>query len=184
MPEKTGISPSLIDRLMLNDERIEGMAKTLKDTAALPDPIGEVTKMWKRPNGLRIGRTRVPLGVIGIIYEARPNVTVDASALCIKSGNAVILKGGSEAINSNMAIYNVISKAASEAGLEDGSIQLIDITDREAVNVMMKLNEYIDVLIPRGGAGLIKNVVKNSTVPVIETGLGNCHVYVDEDAEF
>lgn len=181
---KKGISLSLIDRLMLNDERIEGMAKTLKDTAALPDPIGEVTKMWKRPNGLRIGRTRVPLGVIGIIYEARPNVTVDASALCIKSGNAVILKGGSEAINSNVAIYNVISKAASEVGLEDGSIQLVDITDRESVNVMMKLNEYIDVLIPRGGAGLIKSVVKNSTVPVIETGLGNCHVYVDKDADF
>lgn len=181
---KKGMSNALIDRLMLNDDRIEDMAKTLRDTAALPDPIGEVTKMWKRPNGIRIGKTRVPLGVIGIIYEARPNVTVDASALCIKSGNAVILKGGSEAINSNVAIYNVISKAASNAGLESGAIQLIDITDRETVNVMMKLNEYIDVLIPRGGAGLIKNVVNNSTVPVIETGIGNCHVYVDKYADF
>lgn len=179
-----GISESLIDRLMLDDKRIENMANTLNDTAALPDPVGEVTKMWKRPNGIRIGKMRVPLGTIGIIYEARPNVTVDAVALCIKSGNAVILKGGSEAINSNIAIYNVISKACEESGIEKGAIQFIDITDRESVEVMMKLNEYIDVLIPRGGAGLIKNVVKNSTVPVIETGLGNCHVYVDSDADF
>lgn len=179
-----GMSESLIDRLMLDDKRIEDMARTLNNTAALPDPVGEVTKMWKRPNGIRIGKMRVPLGTIGIIYEARPNVTVDAVALCLKSGNAVILKGGSEAINSNTAIYNVISKACEESGIEKEAIQFIDITDRESVEVMMKLNEYIDVLIPRGGAGLIKNVVKNSTVPVIETGLGNCHVYVDSDADF
>ncbi|MBA5851122.1 glutamate-5-semialdehyde dehydrogenase [Clostridium sp. cel8] len=179
-----GISNALIDRLMLNDKRIEEMAQGLKNTAMLPDPVGEVTGMWKRPNGISIGKMRVPLGVIGIIYEARPNVTVDSVALCIKSGNAVILKGGSEAINSNSAIYNVISKACYDAGIEKGAIQFIDVTDREAVNVMMKLNDYIDVLIPRGGAGLIKNVVRNSTVPVIETGLGNCHVYVDKYADF
>lgn len=181
---KKGISRALIDRLMLDDRRIEDMAGTLKDTAALPDPVGEVTRMWKRPNGLNIGKMKVPLGVIGIIYEARPNVTVDAAALCIKSGNAVILKGGSEAINSNAAIYEVISRACCEAGVAEGAIQFIDIAERQCVNIMMKLNEYIDVLIPRGGAGLIKNVVKNSTVPVIETGLGNCHVYVDESADF
>lgn len=179
-----GISNALIDRLMLNDDRIEGMANTFKDTAALQDPVGEVTRMWKRPNGLNIGKMKVPLGVIGIIYEARPNVTVDAAALCIKSGNAVVLKGGSEAINSNAAIYHVISKACYESGIENGAIQFIDATDRKSVDVMMKLNDYIDVLIPRGGAGLIKNVVKNSTVPVIETGLGNCHVYVDSSADF
>ncbi|MCH3964376.1 MAG: glutamate-5-semialdehyde dehydrogenase [Clostridium sp.] len=181
---KKGISRALIDRLMLDDRRIEDMAGTLKDTAALPDPVGEVIRMWKRPNGLNIGKMKVPLGVIGIIYEARPNVTVDAAALCIKSGNAVILKGGSEAINSNAAIYDVISRACYEAGVAEGAIQFIDIAERQCVNIMMKLNEYIDVLIPRGGAGLIKNVVKNSTVPVIETGLGNCHVYVDESADF
>ncbi|WP_446897286.1 glutamate-5-semialdehyde dehydrogenase [Clostridium sp. LBM24168] len=179
-----GISKALIDRLLLNDKRIEDMAKTLKDTAELPDPVGEVTRMWKRPNGLNIGKMKVPLGVIGIIYEARPNVTVDAAALCIKSGNSVILKGGSEAIKSNIAIYDIISRACYEAGIEKGAIQFIDIKDRESVNIMMKLNEYIDVLIPRGGAGLIRNVVRNSTVPVIETGLGNCHVYVDESADF
>lgn len=179
-----GISDSLIDRLMLNEKRIIEMADGLKKTAALPDPIGEVIKMWKRPNNLTIGQVRVPLGVIGIIYEARPNVTVDAAALCIKSGNSVILRGGKEAINSNIAIAKIIEKAAVEAGLPEGSIQLIENIDREAVNIMVKLNDYIDVIIPRGGAGLIKTVVQNSTVPVIETGIGNCHIYVDKAADF
>jgi glutamate-5-semialdehyde dehydrogenase len=178
-----GLSKAMLDRLMLNEKRISDMAEGLKQIAMLPDPIGEVTKMWKRPNGIQIGQIRVPLGVIGIIYEARPNVTVDAAGLCIKSGNAVLLRGGSEALNSNKAIASVISKAAEEAGLPESSIQYIDVVDREAVNVMLKLNDYIDVLIPRGGAGLIKNVVENATVPVIETGVGNCHVYVDSDAD-
>lgn len=181
--KSNGMSQGLLDRLALNIKRIEDMAQGLKNVALLPDPIGEVTKMWRNPDNLQIGRVRVPLGVIGMIYEARPNVTVDAAALCIKSGNAAILKGGKEAINSNIAIANTIIKAAVEAGLPEGSIQLIETTDREAVNVMMKLNEYIDVLIPRGGSGLIQTVVKNSTVPVIETGIGNCHVYVDEEAD-
>ncbi|KZL89383.1 glutamate-5-semialdehyde dehydrogenase [Clostridium magnum] len=181
--KNNGMSQGLLDRLALNIKRIEDMAQGLKNVALLPDPIGEVTKMWRNPDNLQIGRVRVPLGVIGMIYEARPNVTVDAAALCIKSGNAAILKGGKEAINSNIAIANTIIKAAVEAGLPEGSIQLIETTDREAVNVMMKLNEYIDVLIPRGGSGLIQTVVKNSTVPVIETGIGNCHVYVDEEAD-
>lgn len=180
---KKGLSKSLLDRLMLDEKRVEGMAKGLRDVAALDDPIGEVIRMWKRPNNLTIGQVRVPLGVIGIIYEARPNVTVDAAALCVKSGNAVILKGGSEAINSNIAIANIISKAAENAGLPKGAINLIESTDREAVNVIMKLNDYIDVLIPRGGAGLINSVVKNSTVPVIQTGVGICHIYVDESAD-
>lgn len=181
--KNNGMSQGLLDRLALNTKRIEDMAEGLKSVALLPDPIGEVTRMWKNADNLQIGRVRVPLGVIGMIYEARPNVTVDAAALCIKSGNAAILKGGKEAINSNIAIANTIIKAAVEAGLPEGSIQLIETIDREAVNIMMKLNEYIDVLIPRGGSGLIQTVVKNSTVPVIETGIGNCHVYVDEDAD-
>lgn len=178
-----GLSISLLDRLMLDEKRIKSMAQGLKDVAALDDPIGEVIKMWKRPNNLKIGQIRVPLGVIGIIYEARPNVTVDAAALCIKSGNAVILRGGSEAINSNTTISKIISEAAEKAGLPKGSINLIENTDREAVNVMLKLNKYIDVLIPRGGAGLINTVVENATVPVIETGVGNCHIFVDESAD-
>ncbi len=178
-----GLSKAMLDRLLLNEKRILDMAEGLRQIASLPDPIGEVTRGWKRPNGIQIGQVRVPLGVIGIIYEARPNVTVDAAALCIKSGNAVLLRGGSEALNSNKAIAEVISKAGEEAGLPQNSIQYIDIADREAVNIMLKLNDYIDVLIPRGGAGLIKNVVENATVPVIETGVGNCHVYVDADAD-
>lgn len=178
-----GLSISLLDRLMLDEKRINSMAQGLKDVAALDDPIGEVIKMWKRPNNLKIGQIRVPLGVIGIIYEARPNVTVDAAALCIKSGNAVILRGGSEAINSNTTIAKVISETAEKAGLPKGAINLIENTDREAVNIMLKLNKYIDVLIPRGGAGLINTVVENSTVPVIETGVGNCHIFVDESAD-
>lgn len=182
--KEKGTPASLIDRLYLNDERIEGMAQGLREIAALDDPVGEVLEMWKRPNGLQIGKQRVPMGVIGIIYEARPNVTSDAAALCLKTGNAVILKGGSDAINSNKAIVNVLIEAVKEAGLPEFSIQLIEDTSREATNEMMKLNEYIDVLIPRGGAGLIQAVVKNATVPVIETGVGNCHIYVDENSDF
>ncbi|MDZ4956923.1 glutamate-5-semialdehyde dehydrogenase, partial [Clostridium perfringens] len=150
----------------------------------LEDPIGDVIEMWKRPNGLQIGKQRVPMGVIGIIYEARPNVTCDAAGLCLKTGNAVILRGGSEAINSNKAIVKILSNAVKESGLPEFSIQLVEDTSRETASEMMKLNQYIDVLIPRGGAGLIQAVVKNATVPVIETGVGNCHIYVDEDCDF
>ncbi|MEG6613836.1 glutamate-5-semialdehyde dehydrogenase [Pseudoclostridium thermosuccinogenes] len=178
-----GIKGALIDRLTLNEKRIAAMAEGLLQIAALPDPVGEVVSMWKRPNGLQIGQKRVPIGVVGMIYEARPNVTVDAAGLCIKSGNAVILRGGSEAINSNKAIISVIDAALAEAGMPEGTVQLIEDTSRETVARMMKLNKYIDVLIPRGGEGLINSVVQNSTVPVIQTGTGNCHVYVDGDAD-
>ncbi|MDN5347289.1 MAG: glutamate-5-semialdehyde dehydrogenase [Clostridia bacterium] len=178
-----GLSKALLDRLLLNPKRIAEMAEGLRALVALPDPVGEIMSMWTRPNGLQIGRMRVPLGVIGIIYEARPNVTVDAAGLCLKTGNAVILRGGSEAFNSNRAITRVISAAATGAGIPEGAIQLIETTDREAVNIMLKMNEYLDVLIPRGGASLIQTVVKNATVPVIETGVGNCHVYVDAGAD-
>lgn len=180
--KEKGLSRALIDRLLLTPERVEEMARGLEMVSSLPDPVGEVEAMWTRPNGLQIGRMRVPLGVVGIIYEARPNVTVDAAGLCLKAGNAVVLRGGSEAINSNRAVAGVIARAAEKAGIPKGAIQLIENTDRAAVNVMLKLNEYLDVLIPRGGAGLIQTVVQNATVPVIETGVGNCHVYVDSEA--
>lgn len=178
-----GLSKSLLDRLMLNESRIDAMAEGLRQIAGLPDPIGEGLSIQKRPNGLEIAKVRVPLGVIGIIYEARPNVTVDAAGLCLKSGNAVILRGGSEAISSNVAIIKVIANAAYDAGLPEGAIQFIETTDRQAVNAMLKLNQYLDVIIPRGGAGLIKTVVENSTVPVIETGTGVCHTFVDQSAD-
>ncbi|RMA87915.1 glutamate-5-semialdehyde dehydrogenase [Priestia megaterium] len=176
-----GTSKAMLDRLSLNEERIHGMADGLRQVAALADPVGEVLSMAKRPNGLQIGQQRVPIGVIGIIYEARPNVTCDAAGLCLKAGNAVILRGGSEAFHSNQAIVSVLSQAAASAGLPEHSVQLIEDTSRETALELMKLNEYIDVLIPRGGAGLIEAVVKNATVPVIETGTGNCHIYVDEE---
>lgn len=179
-----GTSKAMLDRLALSEERIEGMAKGLRDLISLDDPVGEVIEMWKRPNGLQIGKQRVAMGVIGIIYEARPNVTCDAAGLCLKTGNAVILRGGSEAINSNRAIVNILTEAVKEAGLPENSIQLVEDTSRETATKMMKLNEYIDVLIPRGGAGLIQAVVKNATVPIIETGVGNCHIYVDEKCDF
>lgn len=178
-----GTSKAMLDRLSLNESRIEDMAKGLRELIALEDPIGEVIEMWKRPNGLQIGKQRVAMGVIGIIYEARPNVTCDAAGLCLKTGNAVILRGGSEAINSNMAIVKALVEGIKEAGLPEYSLQLVEDTSREVATEMMRLNEYIDVLIPRGGAGLIQAVVKNATVPVIETGTGNCHVYVDCDAD-
>lgn len=173
----------LIDRLLLTESRIEGMAEGLRQVAALDDPVGEVTGMKKRPNGLLIGQKRVPLGVIGIIYEARPNVTADAFALCFKTGNVVILKGGSDAIHSNEAIVNCIRETLNEQGVTEDAIQLISDTSRETAAEFMKMNQYVDVLIPRGGRGLIKAVVEQSTIPVIETGTGNCHIYVDETAD-
>ena len=181
---KAGMSSGLIDRLELTPKRIEDMADGLLSVAALDDPIGEVLSMKVRPNGLTIGQKRVPLGVIGIIYESRPNVTADAFGLCFKSGNAVILKGGSDALDSNKAIVKWLRTGLKNAGLPEDALQLITDTDREVTKEFMKMREYVDVLIPRGGAGLIKAVVDNSTVPVIETGTGNCHIFVDETADF
>ncbi|MBC8014435.1 MAG: glutamate-5-semialdehyde dehydrogenase [Sporomusaceae bacterium] len=178
-----GLSDSLLDRLALTKSRISAMAEGLRQIAELPDPIGEVLSTDQRPNGLNINKVRVPLGVIGIIYESRPNVTVDATGLCLKAGNAVLLRGGSEAIHSNIAIMKVIAEAAYKAGIPAGALELIETTDRQAVNAMLKLNRYLDVIIPRGGAGLIKTVVENSTVPVIETGTGICHTFIDESAD-
>ena len=179
-----GMSQGLLDRLQLTPKRIEGMAGGLRQVAALDDPVGEVLSMKQRPNGLMIGQKRVPLGVIGIIYEARPNVTADAFGLCFKTGNAVILKGGSDALSSNQAVVACLKRGLSAAGLPEDAVQLITSTDRETTQALMKMNQYVDVLIPRGGAGLIKAVVENSTIPVIETGTGNCHIYVDETADF
>lgn len=176
------MNPGLVDRLLLSGARIEGMAEGFTQLASLDDPVGEVISMKKRPNGLLIGQKRVPLGVVGIIYEARPNVTADAFGLCFKTGNAVILKGGSDAIHSNRAIVEVIREALVSEGIPGDSIQLIESTDRETTTAFMKMNDYVDVLIPRGGAGLIKAVVNNSTIPVIETGTGNCHIFVDASA--
>ena len=182
--KEKGISKALLDRLALSDERIDDMANGLREIVKLQDPVGEVISMWQRPNGIQIGQKRVPMGVIGIIYESRPNVTCDAAALCLKTGNATILRGGSDAINSNKAIVKALKVGIEKANLPINSIQLIEDTSREVATEMMRLNEYIDVLIPRGGAGLIQSVVKNATVPVIETGTGNCHIYVDETADF
>ena len=181
--KKNQMPEGLIDRLMLNADRIGGMADGLRQLVGLEDPIGEVTGMKKRPNGLLIGQKRVPLGVIGIIYEARPNVTSDAFGLCFKTGNVVILKGGSDAIHSNTAIVKCIREALVSAGITENAIQLIEDTSRETAAEFMKMNQYVDVLIPRGGRGLIKAVVNQSTIPVIETGTGNCHIYVDETAD-
>lgn len=182
--QDNGISGIMLDRLKLTGQRISDMAHGLLDIISLPDPIGEVVWAAKRPNGLSIAQKRVPLGVVGIIYEARPNVTADAIGLCIKSGNCVVLKGGKEALNSNIKIAEVMREAAVKKGLPEGTIGLIEDTSRQAANEMMKLNGIIDVLIPRGGAGLIKTVTENSTVPIIETGTGNCHIYVDRTADF
>lgn len=181
--KENGVSGALLDRLMLNTERINDMANGLVDIAKLDDPVGEVLSMKKVSNGLTVGKKRVPIGVIGIIYEARPNVTVDGFGLCLKTSNAVILKGGKEAINSNIAIIDIIGEALEECGLSKDIAQLVKSTDRETTTQLMKLDEYLDVLIPRGGQGLIKAVVENSTVPVIETGAGNCHIFVDESAD-
>jgi glutamate-5-semialdehyde dehydrogenase len=180
---ENGMTDSLVDRLMLNHARIQGMAQGIRAVAAQNDPIGTVVDGSVRPNGLKIERVRVPLGVIGIIYEARPNVTADAAALCLKAGNAIILRGGKEAIHSNMSVAKVMREAVEQAGLPKDSIQLVEDTSRSSSVEMMQLTEYLDVLIPRGGKGLIQSVVQNSRVPVIETGSGNCHVYVDDSAD-
>ncbi len=181
--ENNGMSKAMLDRLTLTKERITDIAEGVRQVAALNDPIGEVINMQKRPNGLLIGKKRVPLGVIAIIYEARPNVTADAAALCLKTSNACILRGGSEAINSNTAIMKIMQNAAYSAGMPEGTLNIIEDTSRETATRLMKMNGYVDVLIPRGGKGLIKSVVENATVPVIETAAGNCHVYVDGDAD-
>ena len=177
-----GLSAAMLDRLLLTTERIAQMADGLRQIASLDDPIGNGIMSHRRPNGLDIRCIRVPLGLIGIIYEARPNVTADAIGLCLKSGNAVILRGGSEAIKSNTILASILAEAAHSAGIPEGAVQFVKITDHSAVDVMMRLNKYIDVIIPRGGAGLIKRVVENSIVPVIETGVGICHIYVDDKA--
>ena len=181
--KQNGMKDSLLDRLRLTPERIAGMADGIRQVAALSDPIGEIIEGSVRPNGMKIQRVRVPLGVVGIIFEARPNVTSDAAALCLKSGNACILRGGKEAIHSNMATADTLRLAVQSSGLPADCIQLVSDTSRESANQMMRMSGYLDVLIPRGGAGLIKAVVENSTVPVIETGVGNCHVFVDSTAD-
>ncbi len=178
-----GISESMIDRLMLDEKRIKGISDATKELIALSDPVGRVVSGAVRPNGLVIEKVAVPLGVIAVIFEARPNVTVDAAALCLKSGNTVILRGGKEAINSNMAMAKIMRQAIVRAGLPEDCIQLVEDTSRDSATALMKMNGYVDVLIPRGGAGLISSCVQNSTVPVIETGTGNCHIYVDKDAD-
>lgn len=180
---ESGMHPGMLDRLALDEKRVAAMAKGLRQIAMLPDPVGEVLETFERPNGLVISKRRVPMGVIGIIYESRPNVTADAFGLCFKAGNAVILKGGKEALNSNAAIEKALRRALEENGITPDAITLIKDTDRAVTNELMRLNGYVDVLIPRGGAGLIRAVVENSTVPVIETGTGNCHIFVDEDAD-
>ena len=179
---KAKLSSALVDRITLNPSRIQGMAKGLRDVAALPDPVGEVIKMWRRPNGLQVGRMRIPLGVIAIIYEARPNVTADAAALCVKSGNAVILRGGSEAHHSNRAIGAVLQAACAAAGVPEGALQVAESKDRGLVHELLQLEDYIDLVIPRGGEELIRAVAQNSRIPVIKHYKGVCHVYVDDEA--
>ncbi len=181
--KENGMSESLLDRLRLNEQRIQDMADALILLTKLDDPIGQLLEEWERPNGLKIAQVRVPLGVIGMIYEARPNVTVDASSLCLKTGNAVVLRGSSTAIHSNKVIVKVIQRALKVSNLPIEAVQLLEDTSRETASEMFKLNEYLDVLIPRGGAKLIQTVVQNSTVPVLETGAGNCHVFIDETAD-
>ena len=181
--KEDNLSKAFLDRLALDEKRIKGMADGLEEVASLDDPIGDILEMKKRPNGLQIGKMRVPLGVIGIIYEARPNVTVDAAALCLKSGNTVILRGGSSAINSNKILTEIIEENAQKAGLPKGVVQLIKTTDREAVKELLTLNDYLDLLIPRGGAELINRVINESKIPVIQTGVGNCHIFVDDSGD-
>lgn len=180
---ESGIREAMIDRLTLTEERIKGISEGVLQVMALNDPIGEVINMTKRPNGLMIGKKRVPMGVIGIIYEARPNVTVDAAVLCLKTSNACMLRGGKEAIHSNTAIMQIMQRAAYGAGIPEGTLNILEDTSRETATALMKMNGYIDMLIPRGGKGLIKSVVENATVPVVETAAGNCHIYVDEFAD-
>ena len=180
---KKGLSQGLLDRLKLDEGRISGMAEGLRQVAALDDPIGKTTENWERPNGLKIAKRLVPIGVVGVIYEARPNVTADVFGLCFKTGNSVILKGGSDALESNKAIVKIIKAALEKENVPVDAITLIEDTTRESTNQLMRMNGYVDVLIPRGGAGLIKSVVENASVPVIETGSGNCHIYVDSEAD-
>lgn len=177
-----GLSESLLDRLLLTDERMDGIVAGIRQLIELEDPIGETIEAWERPNGLRIETVRVPLGVVGMVYEARPNVTVDAGSLCLKAGNAVLLRGSSSAIHSNKALVEVMQRALSDSKIPEEAVQLLEDTSRETAGQMFKLNQYLDVLIPRGGAGLIQSVIENATVPVLETGVGNCHVFVDETA--
>jgi glutamate-5-semialdehyde dehydrogenase len=180
---KAGLSKAMIDRLTLNRKTIDAIAQGLIDIAGLPDPVGEITRMWRRPNGLQVGRMRIPLGVIGFIYESRPNVTADAAALCLKSGNAVILRGGSEAIHSNRAIVQILQGVLKNSPIPDAVIQLIPMTDRQAIHEMLQLDEYIDLIIPRGGEDLIRAVVNDSKIPVIKHYKGVCHIFVDADAD-
>ncbi len=182
--KERGLSSAMLDRLMLNEARIKGMADAIREVAALPDPVGEVTGMWKRPNDLMVGKMRIPLGVIGIIYESRPNVTSDAAALCLKSGNAVVLRGGSEAIHSNLAIATVLKNELAKRNIPAAALSLIPFTEREGVTEMLKQEEFIDVIIPRGGESLIRFVVENSKIPVIKHYKGVCHVFVDASADF
>lgn len=179
-----GLSAAFIDRLTLSDKVIEGMAAGLEEVAGLPDPVGEVTRMWKRPNGLQVGKMRIPLGVIGMIYESRPNVTIDAGSLCLKSGNAVLLRGGKEAINSNLALAAIMQQALEKERIPAAAVQVVPTADRAAVMEMLQLNEYIDIIIPRGGESLIKTVYENSKIPVIAHYKGVCHVYIDESADY
>ena len=181
--EKSGLAGTMLKRLMLDEKKVAQMADGVRQIAALRDPVGETLEGYLRPNGMEVRKVRVPIGVIGIIYESRPNVTADAAALCLKAGNAVILRGGSEAINSNLAIAKIIRESITEAGVPEGAVQIIETTDRAAARELMTMKQYIDCLIPRGGKGLIRTVVENSTIPVIEHGDGNCHVYVDGAAD-
>ena len=181
--QKQKFPKAFVDRLFLNEERIKDIASGLREIAELPDPIGEITKMWQRPNGMRIGKVRVPIGVIGVIYESRPGVTADAAGLCLKSGNSIILRGGSESINSNRAIAGILSNAATSSGIPEGAIQIMEVTEREAVTELLKLDEYIDLIIPRGGEELISFIKENSTIPVVRHDKGLCHTFVDKDAE-
>jgi glutamate-5-semialdehyde dehydrogenase len=183
LAREKGLSGTMIDRLTLDDKTIGSMAEALLEVAALPDPVGEVTGMWKRPNGLLVGRVRIPLGVIGFIYESRPNVTVDAASLCLKSGNAVILKGGSEAIHSNLVLADILREALQETGLPQKAVQVIPTTEREAVGILLGLEEDVDIIIPRGGESLIRFVTENSRIPVLKHYKGVCHIYVDEFAD-
>ncbi|MDH4233260.1 MAG: glutamate-5-semialdehyde dehydrogenase, partial [Nitrospirota bacterium] len=183
LAKKKGLSGAMVDRLTLNEKRISEMAQGLVEVAALPDPVGEVLKMWRRPNGMTVGKMRVPIGVIGIIYESRPNVTADATSLCLKAGNAVILRGGSEAIHSNKAIVKILRDVAKKEGIHEGAITFLDTTDREAVMEMLKLEGIVDLIIPRGGEGLIRAVTENSRIPVLKHYKGVCHVFVDSDAD-
>ena len=180
---QTGLPPAMMDRLTLKEPAIEGMAAGIREVAALPDPVGKITSMWRRPNGLLVGRMRIPLGVIGIIYESRPNVTADAAALCLKSGNAVILRGGSEAIHSNLAIAGILQDVLKKSAIPEAAIQVIPVTDRAAVHELLQLDEYIDLIIPRGGEELIRAVVNQSRIPVIKHYKGVCHIFVDAGAD-